>query len=487
MKPKDDEIASFMSRVVPWPCPNDPGYFNVHWKDLGRTGGMPGYACRTVDEFSARLRWLLSKNWDIYFCLSRQSKHGKLDKRGNPMADRHADNALVLKAIWLDIDVKPDRGYAKLSEALNALAKFLNEAKLVPPTAIVFSGSGLHVYWISNKPLTVTEWRPYAEGLKAAVIKYGLKCDTGLTTDAARVLRVPGTLNYKTTPPNPVKLRLLEELDYDFGAQLALPPSPTAQNEKAENVAGANGYDDAPLDYANLFKDSGCPYFRDAWTTGGKEHSQGLWMLTVLVTTFLKDGHKLAHRLSKDYPTYTKEETDAMWDRKVGERRENGLGWPSCRAIQSEGCKLCATCVHLPKNKSPLHLALPQQAPSPPLQPSFVDPYAEFVGPPFPLDVLSPTLRKFVDAENRAMGADPSAIAMAALTTVAGAMNKETVMRAGEGWWERPILWTALVGQPSTMKSPIIDKARKPLSSIDHERNKRWRQEHAIWQQQNKK
>lgn len=91
-----------------------------------------------------------------------------------------------------------------------------------------------------------------------------------------------------------------------------------------------------------------------------------------------------------------------------------------------------------------------------------------------------------MDAEYRAMGADPSAIAMAVLTSVEGALHAETVMRVGEGWWERPILWTALVGQPSTMKSPIIDKARKPLSGIDHERNKRWRQEFAIWQQQNK-
>ena len=119
----------------------------------------------------------------------------------------------------------------------------------------------------------------------------------------------------------------------------------------------------------------------------------------------------------------------------------------------------------------------------PPLEPSFVDPYAEFVGPAFPLDVLPPTLSKFVDAEHRAMGADPSAIAMAALTTVAGAMHAETAVRAGEGWWERPILWTALVGQPSTMKSPIIEKTKKPLSSIDQERNKRWRQEYAIWRQ----
>jgi Protein of unknown function (DUF3987) len=119
----------------------------------------------------------------------------------------------------------------------------------------------------------------------------------------------------------------------------------------------------------------------------------------------------------------------------------------------------------------------------PPLQPSFVDPYAEFIGPAFPLDVLPTTLSKFVDAEHRAMGADPSAIAMAALTAVAGAMHAETVIRAGEGWLEKPILWTASVGQPSTMKSPIFDKTTKPLIRIDHERDKSWRQQDAMWRQ----
>jgi Protein of unknown function (DUF3987) len=123
------------------------------------------------------------------------------------------------------------------------------------------------------------------------------------------------------------------------------------------------------------------------------------------------------------------------------------------------------------------------QQQTPPAEPSFVDPYAEFAGPGFPLDILPPTLAKFVEAEHRAMGADPSAIAMAVLTTVAGAMHAETRVRAGEGWWERPILWTALVGQPSTMKSPIIEKTTKPLSRINHERDKRWRQEYAKWQQ----
>jgi Protein of unknown function (DUF3987) len=118
---------------------------------------------------------------------------------------------------------------------------------------------------------------------------------------------------------------------------------------------------------------------------------------------------------------------------------------------------------------------------TPQAEPSFVDPYAEFVGPAFPLDILPPTLANFVNAEHRAMGADTSAIAMAALTAMAGAMHAEAQVRAGEGWWEKPIIWTALLGLPSTMKSPIIDKSTKPLSRINHERDTRWRTEQAKW------
>ena len=216
-----------------------------------------------------------------------------------------------------------------------------------------------------------------------------------------------------------------------------------------------------------------------AFTTGGFGHNQGLWMQTVLASTWFPNGRKFAHAFSNKYPTYTPDETDKMYDRKENDRKSMGLGWPLCKTFENYGCKLCATCKHFGKIKSPLSVARPPQTPL--AVPSFVDPYAEFVGPGFPRDVLSPTLAKFVEAEYRAMGADRSAIAMAVLTTVAGAMHGETLIRAGEGWWERPILWTVLVGQPSTMKSPIIDKTKKPLPGTDQQRDKRWRQEYAIW------
>ena len=135
-----------------------------------------------------------------------------------------------------------------------------------------------------------------------------------------------------------------------------------------------------------------------------------------------------------------------------------------------------------------ISLNLAYQKPStaeanPPSEPSFVDPFADFVGPEFPREVLPRMLVRFVDAEHRAMGADPSAIAMATLAAVAGAMHAETQVSMGEGWREKPIVWAVLLGPPSAMKSPIIDRVTKPLTQIDHARDKQWRQEHGKWLQ----
>ena len=204
--------AEFLKRVLPWPKDGEPGYINLHWlipapSDPNKLIWV-GKPTRTIDEFLSLLDWVLSRptTKDVYFCLSLQSQ-AKKNSRGNLVAMRHQKDALALKAIWLDIDVKPPpKGYATLEEALDALAAFIKAAGLPPPSALVGSGGGLHVYWISDKPLTPDEWRPYAEGLKAAAINFGLCCDTQCTVNAAQVLRVPGTFNHKTTRSRPVKL-----------------------------------------------------------------------------------------------------------------------------------------------------------------------------------------------------------------------------------------------------------------------------------------
>jgi hypothetical protein len=376
--PPEDAIFAFMSRVVPEPRDGESGFINLHWTSP-KGPGMRGRAYRAVADLLSMARWGATKPAvmkDIYFCLSSQSAAGRVYD-GHPTAVRRQQNVVALKAIWLDIDVKADKGYPSLQDAQAAVQQFLDVAKLPPPSAIVLSGGGVHVYWISDRALPKNEWQPYAEGLRSLGLAHGLKFDTGVTINSAQVLRVPGTFNNKTNPPKPVTLASLG-VDYDFGATLAhvaaaqkIPGTATVRGSDMDEVQfpkkpippggieslaeGIRNYDDTPLDPAGIFL--GCPFFRDAAETHGAGHDQPLWHLTVLASTFWQDAERWAHELSKGHPNYTREEAQAMFNRKIHERRERGLGWPSCKAFEGAGCKLCATCAYRGKIKSPLYLA----------------------------------------------------------------------------------------------------------------------------------
>ena len=189
--------------------------------------------------------------------------------------------------------------------------------------------------------------------------------------DLSRVMRLPGTLHLKNPvqprlvklyPTEPVRRWKLSELVAKLGLSPATAASNQAQRNSANIAQSKNCFAPAekpPLDCEPIIKN--CPFFLDALKNGGIDHSQGLWNLTVLACTFLQDGEKLAHKLGNKHVGYTPDSTNAMWDRKVRERDQKELGWPSCNAIQTEGCKLCATCTHLGKIKSPLNLALPTE------------------------------------------------------------------------------------------------------------------------------
>ena len=214
-----DDITRFFGHVAPWPT-DDEGYINVHWTQVAARSERPfwrGKPTNSVSEAVALVERLLrlSRVRDVYFCLSRQRAY-KLDQFGKVVAHRSKDNAIALKSIWLDIDVKdPPKGYATAGEAAAALKSFYHAVGLPPPSAVVCSGGGLHVYWISQAPLTPDEWRPLAECLKNAAIRHGLRCDAGCTTDRARILRVPDTFNWKGGKKRPVKLLWLGEC-YEF-------------------------------------------------------------------------------------------------------------------------------------------------------------------------------------------------------------------------------------------------------------------------------
>ena len=87
-----------------------------------------------------------------------------------------------------------------------------------------------------------------------------------------------------------------------------------------------------------------------------------------------------------------------------------------------------------------------------------LDPWQRFVVPPFPFDTLPPVLRRFVTFQARNIGADPSAIAMAALAACSGALDHRFAvkMMIHGDWWAHPRLWVALIGAVSSKKTPIL-------------------------------
>ncbi len=512
-----DQAREYLARVVPWPEEGEKGYVNIHWFYAipGREKpGVTGRPCKTVDQAAKVLKWVLSKDdvLGIYACMSLQEKsQERISRAGRPYLEavRSQENALALKSLFLDIDVK-EGAYANTNEAAGAFVSFCRATGMPGPSVLVKSGSGgLHCYWSLDHALTPGEWKPLAHALVNATKKFGLNCDSACTIDAARVLRIPNTWNRKNGKAQPVEFGCRRGHDYsveyidqilapyktivvkpgivnpELDPNIFPPKQPLPRTELSEGIE--KQFPPVNIDAAA----NECAFIKTALDTGGKDYANPLWNLTTLIATFCEDGRAQAHRMGNQHAGYTQQSTDELFDRKEREKEEKGLGWPRCQTISNSGCKACQSCPHFTEGKSPLHFTLPAEPERTGSvvaaeNGSFADPWADFVGPQFPVGMLPPTLANFVDAEHRAMGADPSALAMAAVTAVAGALHAETLVQLGNGWWERPNLWTALIGSPSTKRSPIIDKAIRSLRRIDHQQDQVWRQQEAFWQRQSK-
>lgn len=109
---------------------------------------------------------------------------------------RKQASVIGLQCLWMDIDAGTGKPYASAGAAYQALKLWLATTGL-PEPLLVASGGGLHVYWPLAETLTLTQWQPYAEALRALAVEHGLEIDPGSTIDAARILRPPGTHNRK--------------------------------------------------------------------------------------------------------------------------------------------------------------------------------------------------------------------------------------------------------------------------------------------------
>lgn len=119
---------------------------------------------------------------------------------------------------------------------------------------------------------------------------------------------------------------------------------------------------------------------------------------------------------------------------------------------------------------------------SPDAAPAF-DPWERYIVPKFPLDLLPATVRTFVQYLSLTTGADPAACAMGALAACSGALDQRFTlkMKRTGNWQVRPRLWTMLVGDPSTKKTPLISSCVAPLRTYENKVVARYQSDMARW------
>lgn len=113
-----------------------------------------------------------------------------------------------------------------------------------------------------------------------------------------------------------------------------------------------------------------------------------------------------------------------------------------------------------------------------------VDLWGKFEPPSLSRGLLPDVIERFAHDQGMDMGADMSAIAVSALAVCAGAIPDSVrlqVKRHNTGWFEAARLWVALVGPPSSKKSPIMTAAARPLRKIDADQARDYADQRAVY------
>ena len=277
--------------------------------------------------------------------------------------ERKAEHASKIKSLFLDIDCGEGKDYANKTEAATALDKFLADTGLneIGTPWIVSSGGGLHVYWPFKEEVDISVWKPVAENLKRLCKKEGFRIDAMVTGDAARVLRVPDTNNYKQSKPRKVSIKVRgnpEVFDFEVlskalrekmnGSAYEDLPALQLPGKRPKLAPNANSVK-LMENSITLFKTIGnkcgqINYYRENATKDGMEP---IWRGILSIAKYCEDGEEEGLAISAMHP-YEPERHMEKW---------NAIKGPyGCLKFDEANPGICEKCPHFGKITNPLAL-----------------------------------------------------------------------------------------------------------------------------------
>jgi len=273
---------------------------------------------------------------------------------------RLADNVQQVKAFYLDIDCGKKKPYKDHADAIQALRTFCKDNTLPKPTVMVNSGFGVHVYWVLNEPVSREVWLPVAEQLKQSCKDRKFHVDHVVTTDAARVLRVPSTHNYKEDPARDVEvigalgkrvsIKAFSSCFPEVPVVVELPHRQYSEEDKEtmEALMG-NHIKKFSKILQKTMVGKGCTQIHNA-VTNPADISYPEWLSVLSIAKHCDEGDKAGHLISKGHPNYSENETDKVLA---------SIKYPHlCLTFEANNPEKCEGCPFKGKIKSPISIGM---------------------------------------------------------------------------------------------------------------------------------
>jgi len=312
---------------------------------------------KTTKEMVQNSDNLVQQNIDSYFALaSFKSKR------------RTQEQVVAQKSLFVDLDVdsgKPDKAYATKKEAEKAFKNFMKTTELEKfgQPIIVSSGGGYHIYWPFESEVfdVATRWVAFTENFKRLCKQENLKIDMAVTSDSARILRVPGTNNFKlgVDKPRPVKILKasndrfnFEELEQWVSSKVVTKwqaPQQKVNGTSSERVKELIETTETVFKTIidKSMKDNGCGQLRYFIENAHEQNMEPLWRAMLSLAQPCVDADEQTMWLTKLHP-YEPE--------RMHEKLAQIKGPYSCVKIDSANPGVCDKCKHVSKITNPLIL-----------------------------------------------------------------------------------------------------------------------------------
>ena len=277
---------------------------------------------------------------------------------------RAAQNVVALCGFWVDIEGSPEKfnkpggeagGYPDGKAVLAAVGAFGRAVPSLVPNFLVLTGSGgAHLHYTLNESLTVSEWGPRAKALVALAALHGFKIDAQCTTDAARIMRAPGSVHQKTgVEVTAYQWRTeryeLAEWDRLTGYVPGVVLAPEMQKPRKGSGSSINGdVLDPHAKFSYLQAAEQCGAMRTAAQRNGQDATYPVWILAAKTADLSKEGREFAHEISCKHDDYDTTATDKKLDSLTG-GPANCEAWATAYGVGGP----CESCAYRGKIKNP--------------------------------------------------------------------------------------------------------------------------------------